>query len=435
LKRAQISLWLANTRRKHRARENDKRTSAAFPAISGTTSAKKTFEELTPFDRWKVIPDVFVPQPVIWAACEENPLKPATIQETTEPAERVPSVFGAEQSTANFSQYDAFFAQSLASYETGLTSILEGQGGSSISGLTTFSYGSARPKHGPERRRRRTTNHKATPKPAGNAKSRPFQCTFCPDSTFATKHDWQRHEKSQHLSLESWVCCPSGGTITTASGPVCAFCSLPNPSTEHLETHNFSACQLKERSERTFYRKDHFQQHLRLTHECKLNPLMSAWREEITDVKSRCGFCSAQMQTWSQRADHLASHFKCRATMQDWVGDWGFESHIAAMVEKAPIAALLLEPLAPKGTVGKGFQQGQLMNLPPVPLFDQGIGGNSLGGVDDIDFGLLDGNVGVYDPALADLNNGMLDPLMDFGTQPFVNYANLPPQDWMQFQA
>ncbi|KAG7129640.1 Homeobox protein 4 like [Verticillium longisporum] len=33
--------------------------------------------------------------------------------------------------------------------------------------------------------------------------SNPFQCTFC-TQTFKTKHNWQRHEKSLHLSLERW---------------------------------------------------------------------------------------------------------------------------------------------------------------------------------------------------------------------------------------
>lgn len=32
---------------------------------------------------------------------------------------------------------------------------------------------------------------------------RRYQCTFCTD-TFKTKHDWQRHETSMHLSLEQW---------------------------------------------------------------------------------------------------------------------------------------------------------------------------------------------------------------------------------------
>lgn len=33
--------------------------------------------------------------------------------------------------------------------------------------------------------------------------SRPYQCTFCTDR-FKTKYDWQRHEKTFHLSLERW---------------------------------------------------------------------------------------------------------------------------------------------------------------------------------------------------------------------------------------
>ena len=43
----------------------------------------------------------------------------------------------------------------------------------------------------------------------GDEKKRMFQCTFCTD-TFKSKYDWTRHEKSLHLSLEKWICAPSG---------------------------------------------------------------------------------------------------------------------------------------------------------------------------------------------------------------------------------
>jgi uncharacterized Zn-finger protein len=52
-----------------------------------------------------------------------------------------------------------------------------------------------------------------------------FQCTFCTE-TFKTKHDWERHEKSLHLSLERWVCTLEGPTrFSTEWGcPACVYC-------------------------------------------------------------------------------------------------------------------------------------------------------------------------------------------------------------------
>lgn len=327
---------------------------------------------MNPFDRWKVTPielEAVAPTTIL-AACEDNPLAPMDpiMEESAYPTEYAGSLFGGDQSTANFSSYDAFFAQSMASYDTNLTSLL---GPESISDHTQFSYTNSLPLGlhplPKERRRRRVVNTSKAPKAAplakptsASAKPKPFHCTFC-TSSFSTKHDWARHEKSQHLSLETWVCCQSGGTISAGGLTTCAFCPEPAPSKAHLETHNFSACQLKEPSERTFYRKDHFTQHLRLTHDCKLLPKMTEhWKREITDVQSRCGFCSAVFETWNQRAEHLAAHFKCRTTMDEWVGDWGLEAHIAGMVERAPRAELLLEPLGRTST---------MPGAPPVPIF------------------------------------------------------------------
>ena len=376
MKRSQISLWLANTRRKDRARQNEKQKAAA------SIPNQQSFSEMNPFDRWKVTPielEAVAPTTIL-AACEDNPLQPMDpiMEESSYPNEYNGSLFGGDQSTANFSSYDAFFAQSMASYDTNLTSLL---GADSISDHTQFSYTNSLPGGlhplPKERRRRRVVNTSKAPKASPLAKPssaspklKPFHCTFC-TSSFSTKHDWARHEKSQHLSLETWVCCQSGGTILSAEGQItCAFCAEINPTKQHLETHNFSACQVKEASERTFYRKDHFMQHLRLTHECKISPRMGVWKQEITDVKSRCGFCSATFDTWTQRAEHLAAHFKCRTNMEDWIGDWGFEPHIAAMVERAPRADLLLEPLGRAMSLPQLPQMPQKI-LPPVPMFSQ----------------------------------------------------------------
>lgn len=365
LKRSQIALWLANTRRKDRARANERAKAAAAPPKD------KSWPEMNPFDRWKVTPIELeaVAPPVILAACEDNPMSLDPIAEESQwnDHDYPRSLFSGldNESTANFSTYDAYFAQSMASYDTGFTSLLD----ASISDATSFSYNPLHPQtypltthpslpphitkphphpHPHRERRRRRTNTKpplpSTSKLTKNAstKPKPFHCTFHCSSSFATKHDWARHEKSQHLSLETWVCCASGATILSpppSSHPVCAFCDEVNPDQKHLESHNYSACQVKEYGERTFYRKDHFMQHLRLTHECRINPRMGGWKSEVREVKARCGFCDANFDTWAQRAEHLAGHFKQRVSMDSWTGGWGFEPEILALVEKADLSA------------------------------------------------------------------------------------------------
>ncbi|KXJ85858.1 hypothetical protein Micbo1qcDRAFT_169013 [Microdochium bolleyi] len=180
---------------------------------------------------------------------------------------------------------------------------------------------------------------------ANNTSKRRFQCTFCTDA-FVKRHDWQRHEKSQHLALEWWTCCPDDGLAATYVDPEtakvsCVFCGLRDPDRPHLDdTHGLGACASRSEAERTFYRKDHLRQHLRLMHaDCVFMPAMEAWRTELIEVKSRCGFCAVEFETWPTRVNHLASHFRAGVTMDKWQGDWGLEPAVAANLERATLPA------------------------------------------------------------------------------------------------
>jgi hypothetical protein len=169
-----------------------------------------------------------------------------------------------------------------------------------------------------------------------DTQKRIFQCTFCTD-TFRTKYDWTRHEKSLHLSLEKWICVPEGPIITNplTHESRCAYCDAPDPDPAHLETHNHKACDEKGLDSRTFYRKDHLRQHLRLMHGCELRPAMAAWRSTADQINSRCGFCSQRFATWSDRTEHLVAHFKAGAVMGEWKGCRGFDPAVAAQVSNA----------------------------------------------------------------------------------------------------
>ncbi|PLB48713.1 hypothetical protein P170DRAFT_464371 [Aspergillus steynii IBT 23096] len=89
-------------------------------------------------------------------------------------------------------------------------------------------------------------------------KARIFPCTFCYDK-FKRKHDWVRHERSLHLDLETWTCAPDH-----------------DPTPEHLEEHNHNVCA---GTDRTFSRKDHLMQHLRLVHHVSQVPVIENWKK------------------------------------------------------------------------------------------------------------------------------------------------------------
>ncbi|KAH3994968.1 hypothetical protein HBI56_164030 [Parastagonospora nodorum] len=188
-------------------------------------------------------------------------------------------------------------------------------------------------------RRRRANKPRAAPKSKAKPKDtadRIFKCTFCCD-TFKHKYDWARHEKSLHLNMEEWICTPHGGSVVLPlTGRVhCAYCSALDPTQNHLESHNYSACQGGHTTPRTFRRKDHLVQHLRLVHGLETLPLIDDWKVHSTPVTSRCGFCDARLDSWEERTDHLAAHFRSGKTMWDWKGEHGLDPEIDARVSNA----------------------------------------------------------------------------------------------------
>ncbi|KAL4819987.1 hypothetical protein BDW67DRAFT_154418 [Aspergillus spinulosporus] len=173
----------------------------------------------------------------------------------------------------------------------------------------------------------------ATQRGQGQRKdSRKFCCTFCCDK-FKTRYDWARHEKSLHLSLEVWQCAPHGTVVFRhlTGRNHCAFCNMLDPSPEHLAQHNADSCQT-ESGRRSFRRKDHLAQHLRLIHNINTLPILDDWKVAHTAFTSRCGFCDLRMDSWDQRVDHLAEHFRRGKTMDDWKGDHDFPPEISSMV-------------------------------------------------------------------------------------------------------
>ncbi|KAI9780983.1 MAG: hypothetical protein M1839_006422 [Geoglossum umbratile] len=341
LKRSQISNWLANTRRRGKAFPGRSGTRAgsvpgrSFVPLQGidipTTLLKNPLEDMNPLERWKHSPPENEPASVtaIFEAVAKS--RYSTDKETPSLSTSWRDSHRSECSSTG-SSFSVFKAPSMVSLETGRSS-----GGSDFSLNSAFShqsrhsFGSFSVADKKDRRRRR--------RPEASQKSEPgatkmFQCTFCTLS-FRTKHDWQRHEKTQHIPLESWTCAKYGAVIVTPTSVHCAYCNLENLRSGHLETHNFQQCMEKSVQERTFYRKDHLRQHLRLAHGCTFQGQMETWKEEVTDLKSRCGFCDANFTTWQARVDHIAAHFRAGAQMATWKGDWGFEPQILETVGKA----------------------------------------------------------------------------------------------------
>ncbi|KAL2159891.1 hypothetical protein VTH06DRAFT_2024 [Thermothelomyces fergusii] len=321
LSKTQITNWLANTRRRNKNAVSHRSTSPGVRnwanPIDIPQRRRNPFEHMNPLQRWEHSPPENEPASVTAIARAVNSASsmssglhsPFSVNFTDDGSGR--SLCGSAISSANTSH-----SQSSASAY-------------SFGSRGSFGSGSSIPRGRRRRRRRAPVTQRGPPKT--------YQCTFCPD-TFRTKHDWQRHEKSLHLSLERWVCCPNGPrAFNPENGQMsCVFCGHANPDEAHIESHNHSACQERTIAERTFYRKDHLRQHLKLVHSAKFTSWsMEQWKATTPEIRSRCGFCGLVMDTWSIRVDHLAEHFKKGKSMADWKGGWGFDPPVMNMVENS----------------------------------------------------------------------------------------------------
>lgn len=325
LNKTQITNWLANARRRGKVRP----PRSTSPSVNNYANAMDiprratpALEHMNPLERWKNSPPENEPASVTAIA------KAVSTSTFSSGRDSPHTSFddGSNRSVCNISSASSLGTSHGTSHSSG------GSFASAFSHKSQGSFGSFGTRG--RRRRRRAPPKQVKADPMKSA-AKTYQCTFCTE-TFKTKHDWQRHEKSLHLSLERWICCPDGPTQFCADDghKRCVFCGLPNPPIDHAEVHNYSSCADRALEERTFYRKDHLRQHLNLVHDVKFQSFsMDSWQVTTPEIRSRCGFCGIVLDSWGIRVDHLAEHFKGGKSMADWKGDWGFDPQVLDIIE------------------------------------------------------------------------------------------------------
>jgi len=324
LKDGQISTWLANARRRNKGKTEPKMVLLGDPSQPIDIPNTPAKDNLTPLERWRLSPPENEPALVsdIARAIANSDQGSAT---SSRPHSHLN--FHGSSSSSKLSEHGttSSFGPETRSSESGVSS-------SAISHGSRTSYGSFACKQ-----RRRKYPAMST-RPVNTTIDRPFKCTFCTDS-FQTKYDWTRHEKTLHLKIGKWLCSPIGPVIaaTSTGDTQCVYCNVLNPSKEHIECHSHGTCEEKPREARTFYRKDHLRQHLRLVHEVTMTEHMETWKVTPSVMQSRCGFCveDVRFKEWDARAEHLSRHFREGATMAQWRGSWGFDDEVEKMVENA----------------------------------------------------------------------------------------------------
>ncbi|KAL4893735.1 hypothetical protein BDV59DRAFT_201507 [Aspergillus ambiguus] len=356
--RKRIATWFANARRRQK-HKLDSAEAAAAPlrihragspmpmAMSGAGAGEgnahsSQWMAMTPLERWQASPP------------EDDPVTEAVIKDAIASSSGA-AVAGVDEGAFGNDDgaWDSFWALDETSSSCFGSSVGGGRGGassdsvsSSASAWSHYSLsdsGGSLPfsgRAGSRQRRRRQQQHRRRMSAAA-ATSNQYHCTFCGQS-FKKKTDWYRHETTVHLPLDMWICTPSLGDLLptgvalASDNGECRFCATVPTTPAHWDEHDFRVCAEKPVAERAFTRKDHLWQHLRKFHGCTKTPVASldAWRRDETKgpLRSRCGFCGAELATWGERGEHLAEHFRQGTRMDQWVGGLGLEPGVWAMV-------------------------------------------------------------------------------------------------------
>lgn len=349
LNKTQISNWFANARRRGKLPRPPSGHSS--PSISSgpveiaprpdTPALRREMRYMNPMERWQSSPPEHEPAAVsaIARAVVSNGGVPlGTLEECLSKFLQLltPPLVDDDQYSFDYRDNAAqswYNTSSASSAGTSVSSDISGASKRSTPSRSAEPVAYSRPS-----RKRRINKQRARVRRTSLIGSLlPYQCTFCTED-FKTKHDWQRHEKSLHLPIEQWVCTLHGPeALELDTGRMCCvFCGEPEPDEAHLETHNYHPCRERTLEERTFNRKDHLNQHLQLVHNVRFDKWsMSSWKVPTSSIKTRCGFCGRKMNTWEERVDHLAAHYKEGQTMAGWQGDWGLDDRHLRLLENA----------------------------------------------------------------------------------------------------
>ncbi|KAH7245813.1 hypothetical protein BKA59DRAFT_476351 [Fusarium tricinctum] len=321
LSRSQVINWFANTRRRHRLSStysaSPDRGSRGF--APGSPMPHYLRKNMSPMDRWKHSPPDEEPAS---ATAIQSALAAQSSGQSSLDSDGAGVSDGPGSSASNDSLWQSTFHE----------------GGSSNSASSCYSYRSREaaflPRSGSSSIAERPSVSRTTSSRSRAKRFVAFQCTFCQQS-FKKKYDWVRHERSIHLpGLDSWICAlpvtPDQSFLVwrmSKDGPQCLFCGQDAPSDEHIQAHEFDTCAERPVSERKFTRKDHLWQHLHKFHGCRKwdgwKPDLSLLQHRQDTVRSKCGFCQVTTESWGERTDHIAAHFRSGLTMEHWVGGSG----------------------------------------------------------------------------------------------------------------
>ena len=336
LNKTQITNWLANARRRGKIHAT-RSTSPHVRGLSGGIdipgrTGTPAFENMNPLQRWAHSPPENEPADVTDIARAVTASTSTLSSGLDSPYSHswIHSEDGSGRSLCNQSSASSF----------GTSGSSSNSFASAFSHVSRGSYGSFMRGRAQRRRRRAVPQNTAQEPPRISPHCSPARSSSALSARRPSGRSTTGRDTRNRFTCRSSGGCahPRDQRLTTqrVGAICCVFCGQANPDESHIESHNHSACQERSLDQRTFYRKDHLRQHLKLVHHVQfVSWSMEPWKVATPEIKSRCGFCGIVMDTWKFRTDHLAEHFKTGSTMADWKGDWGFDKPVLEMVENS----------------------------------------------------------------------------------------------------
>ncbi len=147
-----------------------------------------------------------------------------------------------------------------------------------------------------------------------------YWCTICKDPhSYKNYSDWRKHEKEH---VETYVCMLGNPIDETGRRVKCRLCGGLDPSEEHLGTHNTQICGQGVPGSFSCKRRDHMVRHLNRRHnvqgKARGEAVADKWKETTKKQAWSCGFCIHVFDTFGDRLKHIAKHFECGQTLDEW---------------------------------------------------------------------------------------------------------------------
>lgn len=122
--------------------------------------------------------------------------------------------------------------------------------------------------------------------------------------------------------MDTYVCMLTGSVDETEGRVKCSLCGISNTNEKHLDAHNIQVCGQGATSSFFCKRRADLVRHLKKCHnvqeKAQGEAVADKWKKTTKKKAWSCGFCVRLFDTFGDRLRHIANHFECGQTLDEW---------------------------------------------------------------------------------------------------------------------